>query len=338
MKPASTRRAPWVGLAMGVYLLVVLIIVLTTRTWGDAAWFSTVLLFGPRWIYAVPGVLLLPSAARARGFERQLSVACLAAAFGLLVWFNDITVRPSLWRMHSSEPLRLMTYNVGGGRFAQRDLIDLVAHANIDVAGIEECNALDTTAFAAAGYTALVDGGMCLVSRLPIRTIDPRDRRDFWVLNGSGDINRYEIDWRGRRFSLGVVHLETVRDGLESLRFGFWKRSWRGPQKMRENIAERVLESREALEWMQRTTLPSIVVGDFNFPTDSAIYRTFWSSFGNALSRCGHGAMATKVTRWFGIRIDHILFDAAWTCRDAWTLPGLGGDHLPVVAELIGPR
>ena len=92
---------------------------------------------------------------------------------------------------------------------------------------------------------------------------------------------------------------------------------------MREVIDERAMESRLASEWARRSKLPSFVVGDFNMPVESAIYRKYWSTFGNALSQLGRGRPVTKATRWHGIRIDHILFDEGWTCQKAWVAADL---------------
>ena len=48
----------------------------------------------------------------------------------------------------------------------------------------------------------------------------------------------------------------------------------------------------------------------------------------------GLGFGATKRTRWFGVRIDHVLAGPGWTTERAWIGPDLGSDHLPMVADL----
>ena len=84
---------------------------------------------------------------------------------------------------------------------------------------------------------------------------------------------------------------------------------------------------------------PLIVVGDFNTPPDSAIYRSFWSEYGNAFTRAGIGF---GYTEWpevrkvpFGIRIDHVLMTPTWRPRRCWVGPDVGSDHLPVIADLV---
>ncbi len=331
---ASTRRrAPWALVLVLVYLVVVLALVLGTKRLGDteAHWFFTVMLFVPRWPLALPFVVLMPIAAFGR--LKLASFGALAVAALCNVWFNDVGV--SVGGTSSApreERLRIMTYNIGGGSFAPSDLVLLVKEVDADVVGLEECQ-LEEDAFAGSGYTMRNDNGNCLVSRLPVETVDVRDPQEIWDKNGSGAIARYEIAWQGRTFSIEVVHLETVREGLQTLPFGFWKSDWAGPKDLADNVQERAMESRVAAEWSRRGKSPTIVVGDFNMPPDSAIFRTYWSHLHNALSEKTLGRRVTKATRWHGIRIDHILHDDGLSCLGARVTRDLGMDHRPVVAD-----
>ena len=90
-------------------------------------------------------------------------------------------------------------------------------------------------------------------------------------------------------------------------------------------------------QWIGRFSEALIIAGDFNMPTDSAIYRQYWSRYSNAFSTCGFGFGHTKqsVIRGlhYGLRIDHVLTDPFWRCRRCWVGPDLGSDHLPVIAD-----
>jgi endonuclease/exonuclease/phosphatase family metal-dependent hydrolase len=329
----TARRVPWAaGLAIA-FLVVVAALVLGTERLGDADghWFFTVLLFVPRWPLALPLLGLVPIAAFGR--HKPVSLGALGVAAVLLVWFNDVGVSlRSEASVPRAERLRIMTYNIGGGSFDPSDLVALVKEIDADVVGLEECQ-LEENVFEGTGYSQRNDNGNCLVTRLPINSIDVRDPQDIWDRNGSGAIARYELQWAGRPFSIEVVHLETVREGLQTFGFGFWKSDWEGPKQLDENVKERVLESRIASEWTRRGSAPTVVVGDFNMPPDSAIYRAYWSGFHNALSENTFGRRVTKATRWHGIRIDHVLFDDRLTCLGAHVTRHLGMDHRPVVAD-----
>jgi endonuclease/exonuclease/phosphatase family metal-dependent hydrolase len=333
---ATSRGVPWGLLVTSLYVAFVIAVVATTSSWGDEWWLATVMMFAPRWVYAVPLLLLVPVGALSR--HRVWSLGALLASAMLLARFNDVHVPPGgVPPGRARGGLRVMTYNIGGGRFAPSALVELVAELDVDVVGLEECPELDEEAFAAKGYTLRRDSGLCLLARLPIRAADVRDPADVLAASGSGAINRYELEWSGHPFSLQLVHLETVREGLEEAMEGrFWKADWEGPRRMRDVIDERAMESRVAFDWTRRAgaNVPSIVMGDFNMPVDSAIYRTYWSSFHNALSEHGRGHLVTKATRWHGLRIDHVLYSSGWTCRSAWIARDLGMDHRPVVADL----
>jgi endonuclease/exonuclease/phosphatase (EEP) superfamily protein YafD len=76
-------------------------------------------------------------------------------------------------------------------------------------------------------------------------------------------------------------------------------------------------------------------VGDFNLPVDSSIYGQVWNHYHDAFSQGGWGWGYTKWTSWYGIRIDHILYEKAWACTKCWVGPNIGSDHLPLVADLV---
>lgn len=319
-----------------LYAVVVLGLVAFTVALGDRHWLATVLLFAPRWPYALPLVLLVPWAAFGSGPSRLGALGALGLTALALLWFNDVHVSPrGLAEAPPVPKLRVMSYNVGGGTFSPSTLVNLVTYANADVVGLPECQNVDEPAFAARGYTVKKDvSGLCLVTRLPILAEDIRDPHDMWDRGGAGCISRYELDWKGTRISVLLVHLETPREGLEGLRGGMLRPGWKGPEAMRSVIAQRELESKLAREWAGHSSLPTLVLGDFNMTQESAIYRTYWSSFHNALAERGTGHLVTKATRWHGIRIDHVLFDDRWTCHKASVGEHLGMDHRPVLVEL----
>ena len=327
-------KRPRAAILSIAYALCVLATVLVTSVLGDKAWFPTVLLFAPRWVYALPILVVLPIAIRGR--LKAVSLGTLAVTAFLLLWFNDFHVSKSIGGDESKgeNRLRVVTYNVGGGDFHPETLVGLVNLLHADVVGLEECQHVDVPAFAAKGYAVREDQSkICLITKLPIVKEDVRDPHDMWAVGGAGGISRYELDWNGHIFSVELVHLETVREGLEAMRWGFWRSGWQGPREMRANIQQRATESQLALEWSKRSTLPTIVMGDFNIPTDSAIYRNTWKPFHNALSENGNGNLVTKATKYHGIRIDHVLFGDGLKCQKSFVAEDLGMDHRPVVAD-----
>jgi endonuclease/exonuclease/phosphatase (EEP) superfamily protein YafD len=137
------------------------------------------------------------------------------------------------------------------------------------------------------------------------------------------------------------IHLRTPRDGLSRVLDRSTVVDPAQAPALERDIALRRLECEQLVEWFEQFEQPLIIAGDFNMPSDSAIYRQTWSRLGNAFARAGFGFGYTKITPVigieFGLRIDHVLFDEHWAPTRAWVGEDVGSDHLPVVAKLV-PR
>lgn len=301
---------------------------------GDRWWPATLVLFGPRWLTALPLVVLVPIALVVeRRALAPLAVTAVLVA-GPIMGFE--LPLGQVFQEERAGQLRVITFNARsrhGHLSALRDFID----ANRpDLVTLQECGWSDKELGAAfPGWEVRVNQGQCLLSKFPVQEVAARDRADVWKRGGHGAIVRYTIELpsdRGTPTRISVVnlHLETVRDAVEAL----LHRAWRGAAEHDENVALRRWESSLAREWVDAAPHPVIVAGDFNMPVESVIYRHSWSHLENAFSHAGLGIGATKRTRWFGTRIDHVLAGAGWSVERAWLGPDLGSDHVPLVADL----
>ncbi len=316
------RRA--VAVAAWSYLGAVAAVALALRLLTDLWWPITVIAFAPRWIWALPLLGLLPASAL---LGRRHLVPLVASIPILLFAVLDLRLGLGAGAVNGGPHLKVVSYNVGGVK-SRTMLARLLQDTDADIVGMPECKLEGHQSM--PGFTLRRDGGACLLSRYPIRTVDVRDPHDVWAKGGAGVILRYEIDTPGGLVNLMLVHLETVRSGLEVLRHALRT----GRRAMVANIAQRNWESDLARTWLRRGGQPLIVLGDFNLPVESAIYRRHWGDLDNAFSRCGRGFGATKHTSWHGIRIDHVLYDASFTCLSATVGTALGGDHSPMITEL----
>lgn len=371
--PASRRASPaprWRRLRTLVlagavlYLLAVAAIWLALPVVGDRFWPGTLVLFGPRALIALPLVVLVPAALAIQ--RRALLPLALASVLvvGPILGLS-ISLRALVGATGEGD-LRVASFNTGARALDLGRLGRFVAETRPDVLALQEC-AIPARSLESAfpGWFVHTERGMCLLSRYPFQNIESRDRSDVWRAGGHGAILRYAIALpdraagaapagssglgdgeaagaqgaqqptaeapRGARlFSLVHLHLETPREAIEALIHGGWRQAGEHDR----NIALRTWESELARQWVDEAPYPVVVVGDFNMPVDSAIYRRFWSGFENAFSRAGLGFGATKRTRWFGVRIDHVLVGPGWTSERAWVGPDLGSDHLPLIADL----
>jgi endonuclease/exonuclease/phosphatase (EEP) superfamily protein YafD len=314
------------------YVLVVLGLWALLSAAGDRWWLATAVMYGPRWIWAVPLGLLIPAAVLTR--PRLLGPALLLAALVVVGPVMGFRVPWPVPAGASAAPgpgafaLRVLTCNTGGGGFRPGALAELIAATGPDLVAVQEgsVRSLPGGTFPAGWQLRTT-----VASRYPIRAVEKLAPN---VFGGYGFITRFDLETPGGLLHFFNLHLETVRDGLEAL---LWHKSrpWRAAPAIAANLAVRARESAAASAWVRQVSGPVLIAGDFNMPTDSAIYRQCWSPFVNAFSAAGLGFGYTKFTSWHGIRIDHILAGPHWRCSRAWVGPDVGSDHRPVLAELI---
>jgi endonuclease/exonuclease/phosphatase (EEP) superfamily protein YafD len=299
----------------------------------DRVWPVTVFAFGPRWLAAVP---LLPLgawavfAARHPRHRRRviLLLGTLAITAGLIL-FGVLDLRLGLKRASGAANLRVMTLNLGGSYIPAEALDLLMREEQIDVAALQECPFFDNGP-ARFGWRFFYGGNLCLVSRLPFTVLDVADPATVWE-RGSREPMRFQIEHPAGTFQLLNVHLTTIREGLE----GWTRNALNAPSRFATNRSEARHQSTTARDRVRATTMPVLVVGDFNLPVESDIYRASWGDLLNVFGACGRGFGHTKFTAHWGIRIDHVVTSGAWRCIDARVLPSPnGGDHAPLVAAL----
>ncbi len=304
---------------------------------GDRVWWALPILFGPRWIWAVAACGMLPWLAMA---PRRAAIPAVVAA--VLVVFGIMDFRLGLGRLVAGKGtvVRVFELNAGAGSGGVPDPERILAEIDAedpDIVVIAECggglpNALQHSMPAYHVHVNTAD--LCLLSKGPIEQEHARDQMQFWKLSGSGAIVWAVVDTPAGPVRLGMVHLSTPRNALDN--YPDLSSIPRLGPVTEANTLERAAESQAARQWiLSGPDLPTIVAGDFNLPVESAIYREYWSDFGNALSEAGFGTVYTKHTRWWGIRIDHILFSHGIRARRAFVGRDVGSDHEPVIADLV---
>ena len=139
------------------------------------------------------------------------------------------------------------------------------------------------------------------------------------------------------------IHLMTIRKGLSE--YANDEDQQRNAQAQLESHSElRKLELDNVAEFIEqyRSTYPILVVGDFNMPTSSSLYQTYWAHYQNVfdLTQWGYGytSPVTKHKYWMKnspwLRIDHILVDDHWIAQDYLTGKSTGSDHRVVAARV----
>ena len=306
---------------------------------GDRVWWALPFLYGPRWFLALPlfGVLPWLLVAPRRGIA-PASIAAVVVLFGLL----DVRLGLGRLTVGTGTPFRVLELNAGAGSGGAPPIPGLLAEFarhSPDLIVVAECgNGVIREALRTLrGYQFRVsETSLCMLSRGHILEWSERNPMDIWKEGGAGAIVRAVVQTAAGPVRIGLVHLETPRNALDN--YGDLSTIPTLGNVTRANIRQRDEESRDARAWIfTGPDLPTIVAGDFNLPAESAIFRRYWGEYRNAFGRAGLGSGHTKRTRWWGVRIDHILTSSDIGTRQSFIGRDVGSDHLPVVADLVLP-
>ena len=172
--------------------------------------------------------------------------------------------------------------------------------------------------------------GLFLASRHPIRRAD---RLGDDSTGERGSVMRYELDTPAGAVTVFNLHLATPRKGLGAL-VSF---DQQGLDEIRANSELRWRQSESVAAEAGRVAGPVLLVGDFNTPPESAIFRRVWSGYADAFSDAGWGWGYTFRTRRTAVRIDHVLVGGGGWATKCWVGPDVGSPHRPVLADVAWP-
>lgn len=353
-----TARVSW---AWFVSMVITWILLVTTSEHFLPA---TILAYGPRFLLLLPFIVLVPLAALASRRSLFPALCAMALVLGPIMGarVSHHTFGRSLPTAPDSGVIRVVTFNTQSGRLVAPQLREFVESYHPDVLAFQECgDELFDAMQALPTWHSTRHANLCTASRWPIGFTDSMPRADLariatYGYGGTGLVVRYMIETPYGTLALVNLHLETARKGLQALTSGGGlvpdELSVTGVREMvnRSGNVDRVnlnaqirdRESERASVWALKgdKQMPVIVVGDFNLPVESTIFRQHWGGFTDAFEKSGTGfGWSKREGRLLRIRIDHVLGnDAAPKPVGTWLGPDLGSDHLMVVADLRWPR
>lgn len=332
-----------------LYLALLLALWAIYRLFGDVLWLPTLLLFGPRWPWAVPLAFLLPATGFWLWKEGRKVWAELAnagneglpgGAFGRLrrslVATGGSTVRVSVplllaaavlvfpimgyrvpWRRLGTRwqgaTARILTCNLGGREAALLNVFRDSRRLSVDVVCLQECPPIKPSR-PIEGWNVVREGQIAVASPYSIDQVQI-SRREFppsrWPPVNAVVAVVHHPD---RDLRVCAVHLRTPRQGISEV---LDQQTGISPYRsggLKGEIAIRRAESKALVAWLDTQPPVDVVAGDFNMSEGSAIYRRYWASrFANAFSLVGLGLGHTKHTPvgpfQYGLRIDHILLN-----------------------------
>jgi len=179
-------------------------------------------------------------------------------------------------------------------------LAALIKSANPDVVALQEWTSKFDSIFPSpAGWYALRDDELCVVSRYPIRRLRDVGVENWNKKETAGAAVCYEVAMPQGPVPLINLHLASPHRAFEAA----LQRSPEGPQKIAQNSVMRLKQS-QAIGRFAKAQGPAILVaGDFNTPQESDLFARSWpqltDAYGNrrfrlglhlsrALDRCAH--------------------------------------------------
>ena len=298
------------------------------RCLGDRWWPATLLLLGPRWIFVVPCLLLVPAAALWNRRSLPLLGVTFFVVVGPLMGFC-VSMRGLLGGHPDGFALRIVSCNAHGSAMIPAAMSALLASTHPDLVTIQEwpSDALPPL-ITNPSWHIVSDGELHVESRYPIRQV-----ASIFTNGGSlggGAAARFVIASPIGSIVLINLHLLTPHTALrEVVHFAS-----SGPTLIDETNQARQREAALLEVAAKESGARVILAGDFNMPVDGGVYNRDFNCFTDAFSAAGLGFGWTYRARGTLVRIDHILTGADWCCQSCRVESTVGSPHLPLIAEL----
>jgi vancomycin resistance protein VanJ len=202
---------------------------------SESFWAGTLLLFSPRWLFALPLLALVPLAV----WKRRS--ALLPLGVGALIWlvpFSGFSVNwPSTENAdRSAHALRIMTCNMQGGGIDYVAFNAYLQQTQPDLVLLQEwTDGHRSATFRDEEWQLVESGGLWAASRRPIRGLDGMPRGQLTLSAGAG---AYRIEAAGGAVAVANIHLPTPRDGISSV----IHRRLRGISALKANTSARRVE------------------------------------------------------------------------------------------------
>ena len=327
------------------YLLALLTAAAALRLVGEQWWITTVALYVPRAVFAIPMLPLLTASICLR--SRRL-LACQAAAVFVVMMLAGFHLS---WPRHSTPgafTFRLATCNMDTGNIAVEEIVNELRRRGADVIILQEAhpNIYARLAAASAGYSILAHDQFWIASRFPVDEIIEPAKLPFNEQLRSPRFIRYRIRTPRGPFVLYNVHFISPRDGIEELRGAGFRHelergnfpSGRSQRVIDGNTALRELQMQAVAHDAERAPYPTIIAGDTNLPGLSRALPHWFARYQDGFSAAGEGFGYTfPAPRHPWMRIDRILADRVFRFISFDVVRKPLSDHFPVIAQVEWP-
>jgi endonuclease/exonuclease/phosphatase (EEP) superfamily protein YafD len=238
--------------------------------------------------------------------------------------------------------LRVLTYNVYGGRFNNQQFTQLLQDSVVDLVALQECpEELPLTL--PVGWYEVRKRGLALFSRYPLHLVtlvQVKQPHEQWP---GSHLLHAEVRTPAGPIALCSIHLPSPRFGLQAVLDKYTLLRPSRKQLLEQQTRARRFAATEVQKYLKGISQPLLVVGDFNTPPESILFKEVWGGYHNAFSETGLGYGWTQRVSVrglpYGARIDHVLSKNGLQPLLCEVGPDMGSDHLPLIADVaVGRR
>lgn len=340
--PRSKAAARLVWALSGLNLAAVVVVMVLVFVVSERWWVGTAVTYLPRLPWAVPAVLFSAAALACHRPSLWVNLFSLVLVVGPLLEFRApfIAEKPPVAVAADAAPLRIVSANTQGYQPDFAGLMQEISRYKPDIVALQE----------ARGEHDLLDDFYpdwhrlhldyyWVGSRYPIKLVAECATEAFDRTAGI----LVEVETPRGPVLLANLHQMTARRGLREMT-GSEILSGVAQADLGDFQTLRQLESdqlRQIIE-QHRGDRPLIVVGDFNTPSSSSLFRQTWGDLTSAFDVAGVGYGYTSPVKpqkyWISYlpwaRIDHILCSPEWRVEWCRVGSGRGSDHHCIAAEL----
>ena len=343
LAPRPPRVARWLRWLTAAHLIGIVGVWFLVWEVSESHWLGSVVTFLPRLPWLVPGLLLIAAALLARSRMFWLNLATLLFALFAVTEFNvpwNRITSSSASAVHDEQTLRIVSCNVQVFEPDFSLVLREIQRAKPDVIAFQEAFRPPRQLLEQfADWHHLRVRGFWIGSKWPLRVLGECQTDVYSHLSGLA----VEVDAPFGKFVLADVHLMTARKSLVELR-PLELLSGDSQLALAAATVARSEEARQARAFVteHQSEMPIIVVGDFNMPTSSSVYRESFGDLTNAFEASAFGfgftAPCKRFRHWPSNtpwqRIDHILVNSAWDVRACHIGEHDGSDHRLIAATL----
>lgn len=319
------KRALAGAVVLGVALTAVATVLL--HRGADATPLGTLLLFAPRRLVPLAWLLL---AVALLWRHRALAVVAAGASLASLLLFAGF-VPPGSSARTTGGTLRVVSWNVDYPRSLEPLLGSALARWNADVLLLQGCT--ETVADELRRYRAQTGqvqqfGEFCMLSQRPIVNIGVLAMRNPDQQWTRPIALRLRAVAAGDTIEIMSVHLASPREELGRALRGDLSQLLRGASVRDE-------QSARLAEQVRRRRSPMLLIGDFNTPPESVIYKRHFAALTNAFREQGWGFGYTmRAGLLHRVRIDHALVTDELEVVGFSTETHWPTEHVPLIVDL----